>query len=234
MPVTAKALARDERGTTLVELLVGMSMGMVVITGLTMVIVASLHASARITTRVEATQNGRVVLTKIIEELHSACVVPKIAPIQKESTGTSLRFVHAASGQGGAVSPTPVYTVISLSNGILTQSDYAATGGTAPNWTWAATPNTTRLMSKVVPLTANGPIFTYYSYLNGGLSLLSTSPSLSATDAAKTIEVKIELNVSPATTPVKDAGADTSIQDSAVLRLTPPSFNENATAPPCV
>lgn len=228
-----KALARDERGTTLVELLVGMSMGMVVLTSLTLVIVVTLHSSARVSARVEATQNGRVVLAKITEELHSACVAPKIVPVKEESTGTFLVFVRAPGEQGGAVAPAPVKTEIFLTGSTLKQTDVASTGGIFPNWTWAATGTTQTLMTGVSPLTVGGPLFTYYSYLNGGLSQLSAAPSLGA-GAAKTIEVKVALNVAPRTTPVKDPGADASIQDSAVLRLTPPSFNENATAPPCV
>ena len=225
---------RDERGTTLVELMVGLAMGMIVLTALTMVVIVTLHGSARVSARVEATQNGRVVLTRITEELHSSCVYPKLAPIREKSTGTLLRFVHAAASQGSAVAPTPVLTEIAYSNGTLTQYDFAKTGGTAPSWTFATTASaTTTLLTDVAPIPGRTSMFNYYSYLNGGLSELSASPSLSSANAAKAIEVRIGLDAEPHATPVADPGADSSIQDSAVLRLTPPSFNENAVALPC-
>jgi len=232
--VSALDAARDERGTTMVELLVGLAIGMTILSALTLVVVVTMHGSARVSARVEATQNGRIVLTRITEELHSACIYPKFTPIQAGSTGTSLRFVHAASGEGASVAPTPVLSQITLNEGTLTQYDYAVAGGTTPNWTFSETPSSTRqLMTGVAPIPGSSAIFTYYSYSSGSLSELSASPSLSASDATLTINVRIALNAEPRTTPVKDAGANSNIQDSAVLRLTPPSFNESATALPC-
>lgn len=224
----------DERGTTLVELMVGLAMGLIVLTALTMVVVVTLHGSTRVSTRVEATQNGRVVLARVTEELHSACIYPKMSPVLAGSTGTKLAFVHAASTQGDAVAPTPVSTEIVFEKGGLKQIDDAWASGTTPStWTWSNTKKTTTLMTGVAPLPGKTSIFTYYSYLNGGLSELSASPTLSSTNAAKAIEVGVALNTEPSSTPVADADADSSIQDSAVLRLTPPSFNESATALPC-
>lgn len=226
---------RDESGTTLVELLVGLMMGMVILTALTLVVIVTMHGSARVSARVEATQNGRVVLARMTEQLHSACIYPKVAPILAGSTGTSLAFVHAASGEGNAVSPAPVKTVFTLSEGTLTQSDAAVTEGAEPPYgasDFAATPTTRTLMTNVAPIAPSSSIFTYYAYANGGLETLPANP-LSETNAAKTVQVQIALDAAPRTTPVKDAGADASIRDAAVLRLTPPSFNETATALPC-
>lgn len=228
---------RDERGTTLVELMVGLMMGMLILSALTTVIIVTIHGAARVSARVEATQNGRLALARVTEELHSSCVYPKLAPIKsqatKESTGTTLRFVHAANGQGQAAVPTPILSVLSLSGGILTQSDYPVASGSAPNWTFSTTASSTQqLMTKVAPIPPSSAIFTYYAYESGQLVQLPASP-LSETNAARTIQVQVAINTSPRTSPVKDAGADSSIQDSAALRLTPPSFNENATALPC-
>jgi Tfp pilus assembly protein PilW len=231
--VSPRHLIADERGTTLVELMVGLAMGMVVLATLTLAIVVTLHASTRVSARVEATQNGRVVLTRVIEELHSACVAPKIAPIQAGSTGTSLSFIRAAGSEGAAVAPTPTLTTISYSEGVLTQSDYAATGGSAPSWTFAATPTTRRLLSNVSPGLSGGAVFNYFSYAGGSLSSTPQTTPLTASEAALTVVVKVALKASAAVTPVADKPASSTIQDSAVLRLTPPSFNEQASALPC-
>jgi hypothetical protein len=74
-------------------------------------------------------------------------------------------------------------------------------------------------------------VFTYYRYSNGRQEALTATTELP--EAAKAVQVKIGLNALPSSQPVKDAGSDASIQSSAVLRLTPPSFSESAPALPC-
>jgi hypothetical protein len=220
----------DERGTTLVELMVGLATGLLVLTTLTMVIVVTLHGSARVSARVDATQRARVAMTRLMEELHSACVSPKIAPIREESTGTKLSFIHAKQGEGAQVAPNPTLSVVSLSGGVLSQTDYTA-AGTAPNWTFSS-PVTRTLLTGVSPIAPSSSLFTYFQYLNGALSETPLATPLNA-NAAVTVDVRVGLTASPTSTPVRDKGATSSIQDSAVLRLTPPSFNEAAVSLPC-
>lgn len=229
----AGANIRDERGTTLVEMLVGLTAGMVVLMTLTTVIVVTLHGSARVSARVESTQRARLVITQIMEELHSACVAPQIAPIQETSTGTSLAFLHATGTQNAAVAPQPTKTVISLENGILTQTDTATVGGASPNWVFATNSTTRQLLTKVAPISPSTSIFKYYKYTNGSLVEIPASTAIGKEAAGLAIQVKVALTANPTRTPVADAGADTAIQDRAVLRLTPPSFNEGASALPC-
>lgn len=228
----ARVDIRDERGTTLVELMVGLAAGLVVLSALTLVIVVTLHGNARVDARVEATQKGRIVLTNLMEELHSACVAPKIAPVLEKSSGTKLIFVHAAPSEGATVAPNPTKTEVVLNNGTLTQYDSVATGGTSPNWTWG-TPTSRTLMTNVAPISPSSSIFNYFAYQNGALAAVVPSTELTSTQAATVIEVQVALTTSPTTTPVADAGAPSSIQDSALLRLTPPSFNEQAVSLPC-
>ena len=221
-----------ERGTTLIELMVGLMAGMAILTALTTVLVVTLHGSARVSARVEATQRARVVVTRIMEQLHSACVAPQIAPVRSESTGTSLTFWHATGSQSSAVAPQPTKSVISLNNGILNQTDYAWASGASPNYVFSATGTTRKLLTRVRPVAPSSSIFTYYKYSSGTLAAIPVTTSLGEA-AASTIQVKLAFNVDPERTKVADAGADTTIQDSAPLRLTPPSFNESATALPC-
>ncbi len=234
MPMTRSAMIADERGTTLVELIVGLAIGMVILSALTLVIVVTLHGSARVSARVEATQNGRIVLTNVMEELHSACVAPKVAPIKAGSTGTTLRFIRASGAEGNAVAPNPTLTEIRLAEGTLTQYDYAyASGSTSADWTWAETPTARQLMTDVAPIPPSSSIFLYYTYTNGALARIAPGTELSATQAEAVVQVQVALNTAPGTTPVADSGAAASIKDSAVLRLTPPSFSEEAVSFPC-
>lgn len=224
---------RDERGATMVEVLVATATGLVVLSALTTVIVVSLHGSARVTARVDATQRARIVVARVMQELHSACVAPKIAPIQAGSTGTALKFIHASGSEGSAVAPNPTLTEISLSGGVLTQTDWASTGGTAPVWSYSSTPTTRRLLTNVAAIAPSSSIFSYYASSGGAVSATPQATPLGATTAPLTILVHLALTASPTRTQVADKNAAASIQDSATLRLTPSSFNENAESLPC-
>ncbi|HEY1853733.1 MAG TPA: hypothetical protein VGG40_04035 [Solirubrobacterales bacterium] len=230
------ARLKDERGTTLVELMVGLAAGLVVLAALSMVLIVAMRATARVGARVDATQRARVAMTQIIEEMHSACVEPKMAPVLSSSNKTKLVFVHASSGTASAVAPTPVKTEIRLNGETLEQRDVPWVRGIAPNWEWnEASPTTRQLLTKVGPPTSGGPIFTYYVYSNGVLEAFtpSTTSSLGTETAEKVVQVQVALNAQPTNQPVNDPGSDATVQDRAVFRLTPPTFSESAPALPC-
>lgn len=224
------SVIRDESGTTLVELMVALMTGLVILSALTLVIITTLHGTSRVSARVHATQRARLELTKLMQELHSACVTPEIAPVRTGSTGNSLLFIHQT---GSEVSPTPVYSEINFSGSTLTEQDYEVTG-TAPDWEkGSAVGSPSTLLTDVAPVPPSSIIFSYYSYSGGTVSETPQSVPLSEGDAALTVEVQVALSAAPESTPVADAGADATIQNSASLRLTPPSFNEGSPARPC-
>ncbi len=219
----------DERGTTLVEALVGLAAGGVILAAVSTVLIVSLHGSDRISARVDANQRARIAMNKIIDQLHSACVAPQIAPIQKESSGTLLSFIHQT---GSAVALTPVLSKISLVGGTLKQADYPAVSGSAPLWTFATNPtSTTQLMTKVSPTTPSSSIFSYYTYSGGQVSATPLAVPLDQERAASTVKVAVAFTAAPMSAPVGDDEAAASIQSTAVLRLTPPSFTTGANAP---
>ncbi|MGH2973834.1 MAG: PilW family protein [Solirubrobacterales bacterium] len=229
--MSPQKLIADESGTTLVEMMVALMTGLVIISALTMVILTTLHGTNRVSARVHATQRARLAITQLMEELHSACVVPEIAPVKEGSEGNKLRFVHQT---GSAVSPTPVLSEIVYSGGILTQSDFETTGGVSPNWSFSETPSSTRtLLTDVTPTPPSSSIFNYYAYSGGTISETPQETPLSETAALLTVEVHAAITAAPENTPVEDAGAAASIQNTATLRLTPPSFNEGSPARPC-
>jgi hypothetical protein len=211
----------DESGTTMVELLVGLAMGMIVLVGLTMTLIVVLHGNARVDARVEATDNARIAVTRIIEELHSACTSHNDIPIKGESTANRLVFTRAAPGAATDSEVEPIETIIAYGSGILTQTDYTLTAGVRSN------PISRILLSNVAPAGRQG-VFTYSPY--GGVPMEAISELGKA--AEEVILVNVALTASPRSTPVADAGAAASVQDSATLRLTPPSSNETE-AQPC-
>jgi hypothetical protein len=229
--VIRRRLVREERGTTLAELVVGMATGSVVMLGLTTLVVITLHASTRVSARVDATQRARLVLTRIVDQLHSACIAPKVPPIRKESSSTVLSFVHAT---GAAVSPAPTLSVISLSGETLSQADYAWKEGAAPYWVFKTTPTiTTKLMTHIKPISVTRPVFTYYPSASGAVSETTLPVPLSELDAARTIHVSVAFKASPGSSAAVNEATPARMQGSATLRLTAPSFNKEAPSLPC-
>jgi hypothetical protein len=219
---------RDEEGTTLVELLVGMGMGMVVLAGLSILLIVTLHGNARVDARVEATDNANVVMTRIIAELHSACVEPMVAPVQPGSNSDELVFKHGTYGA------TPTNTA--TESPTLTKIAYSPQSKTMTQINNSS--ESRILLSHVSPISSPEalPVFSYWKYENGGLigPLSATPPNgLGTLDAKETILVKIAFQASPESEPVRDAGAATAIRNSATLRLTPPSYANAAKALPC-
>jgi len=227
------AAMRDESGLTLVELLVATAAGVIVMFGITMALIVTLRETQRVASHVDANQRARIAMSRIIDQLHSACVAPLITPIQSSSTGTTLVFWHQT---GSAVALTPVESKISLSGTTLTQSDYPATGGAAPKWTFATTPaSTVQLMTNISQVSASVPLFRYYGYSSGQISStpFPITTTLGTTNAPKTTKVAIAFKAAPLSTPIVDANAPTEIQNSALLRLTPPSYSTSSNNAPC-
>ena len=220
----------DERGTTLAELVVALAAGMVVILGVTSLVTSSLDTSVKVSKHVEATQQSRIVLTRLIDELNSACIMPKLAPVKESSSSSMLRFIHA---RGSEVTPAPTLSVVSLEGTKLVQADYAWKEGTAPNWVFQSTPSaTTQLMTGVEQISSTTPIFGYYSYSEGGVSKTRLTTPLSATSAADTIQVSIALKVAPRGGSSEES-APSHIQDSATFRLTAASYHPETVSLPC-
>jgi hypothetical protein len=226
------SLARDEQGMTLVELLVATAAGIVVFGVITTALLATMRDVRRVSSHVEANQRARLTLSKIVNELHSGCVTYLYAPVQKESTGTVLTFVH---GEGSAPSVTPTESKITLgTNGVLTQSEYPVTGGKPSEWTFAEQASSTvQLISGISPLTSGGPVFTYYGYTSGKIASAPFPTPLSKENAERTVQVNIAFKAAPTQAQTGDAGAETAVQDSAYLRLTPAGFETGALNQPC-
>jgi len=221
----------DERGLTLVELLVAISAGVVVLFGVVTALIVTLRETDRVTTRVHADQRARLAMSKVIDELHSSCVASGVAPIQPGSTATLLRFWHQT---GSETSLTPVESRIALTGTTLSQADYAATAGSAPVWEFAAAPDSsTQIMTGVSPLTPGTPVFSYYAYEEGEIAASPLATPLTAQDAARTVQVNVAFRVAPLSNPVADPNAAAGIRDSAQLRLSPASFEPTAEDLPC-
>lgn len=227
---------RDERGVTLVELLVTMVSGMVVLLGIFAITDVATRTSAKVASRVDANQRARPVLQRLIDQLHSTCLGPNVVPVQANSSATSIGFLHQT---GVAVSPTPVKRVVTLNAGTLSESVYAVTSGTSPSWTFSGTPSsTTQLLTKVGSATVGSPavtvpLFQYFTYENGQISTTPLPTPLSAVDAARTVQVVVSFSVLPRAATPNDSKAAVSVSDTAYLRFSPPSEDTSKVSVPC-
>jgi Tfp pilus assembly protein PilW len=159
-------LAGGEHGFTLIETLVAMISG-VVVTGATFsILIVALHQTSRITDSVQATQLGRTTMTRVIDELHSACIARKFTPVQEGSSASKLIFVNAYSKES-VIKKTEVYEhelEWSSATQKLTDTVTPASSGEWPNFTFAATPTKTVLGEHIAEGVGNTPIFKYYKY----------------------------------------------------------------------
>jgi Tfp pilus assembly protein PilW len=233
--------ARNQDGFSLPELLVTMMSGIVIFTAIVMMTTTALRNQDRISRRVDASSRVRPVLTRMVQELHSACVAQHVAPIiangtatgQNASTGTQLSFITKS---GSSVTPIPEQHVITLAGGTLTESVYSPPlSGSQPGpWTFPATAASTTQLLTNVSAPATG-MFQYYDFVNGALDTTPSTVPLSAADAARTAIVKITLTSSP-TRGVSnfDPGSPLVVSNSVDLRLENAGQYPNQENLPCV
>jgi prepilin-type N-terminal cleavage/methylation domain-containing protein len=241
-PELLTARLRDERGFTLVEVMIALVIGLVVSSATLAIVIISVHLSSNYTDRVDANQQGRLAMEKITQALNSSCVTPNQPPVLSGSSSTSLTFYSALND-----TPGPVPSLITVTTaGTPTQAapltmTTTVLTGTPPNWvpftplqvqvftlaSWAA---------ESVSAGSPTPIFQYYGYGSGGTisptAFVLTGGVLSTAQAAATAEVQISYQVLPSDD-WNATGRPADFTDAVVFRLTPPSSSANAANLPC-
>jgi prepilin-type N-terminal cleavage/methylation domain-containing protein len=179
-----------QQGFTLIETLVAMIAGVIVLGALVLIFEITINETSRIDETTQANQSGRLTMTKIVDELQSACLGREFAPVQGTSTESKLRFVNAYSKEANipASEAFEHEIVWSKSAGTLTEYKYAGASGENTNITFSGTASPTSGTLLGEKLSAGGtsettPIFRYYKY--------NTTPT-SGTEAAETALTQIE------------------------------------------
>lgn len=204
-------ITRDERGITLIEVLVSLAAGSIICVALVSTLVFTTKQQARLSSAVQANQLSRTAMTKIVDELHSACLAPEFTPIQEGSSSTSLTFINAYS-EAPVISETKpeAYEQViewNESTGKLINKTYPSNGGSWPKFTFSetATPSSGTVLATNVTQNKSGgkavPMFQYYAYTatssssaESALSMLETKAleaPLSKTNAPRTAAVLI-------------------------------------------
>ncbi|MGA9285851.1 MAG: hypothetical protein WBV85_10465 [Solirubrobacteraceae bacterium] len=200
--------ASDDRGTTLIELMVAMMAGLIVIGALFAILEVSLRQSTNLVDKVQADQMGRIAMTKIVDELHSACIAPSFAPIQTESGSNELIFISSYSSAAEITSAEEHKIVYNSAAKTLTDNIYKSEGGSWPNFTYPTSKATSSVLLasnvSVVKRATEEGVFTYYKYsgkaTEGSEKPLTTleyfegKGTLSKGEAAEAASVKVEFN----------------------------------------
>ncbi len=227
-----RSIRDDQRGMTLIELVVAIATGMTLFLMLTMAVMAAMHETTRVSDRVHSTQNTRTAVHRVVSELHSACVARYVTPIREGSDGDTIKFVHTYSA---AVDPQPVLSVVTLEGSELVQYDYPVKSGSSPKWEFNETTAIAKraIMTNVAPTSGTVPIFSYYPYNEGSVSTTRSTVPLDASRAEKVVKVDVAMQVVPPGRPVTDLSGAAEIQDSVLLRFTPPVYSSTGSNLPC-
>jgi Tfp pilus assembly protein PilW len=238
-------IARSEQGATLVETLVAISMGVLVIGATMGILVIALHQNKRITDRVSADQRGRVAMTRIVNELHSACLSAGFTPVLSGSTENELRFVNAYSKEAIIASAEAAEhrIVYSSSTESLRDFKYVATGGSWPNYTFSgtATPSAGTLFASNVTKTESKPIFAYYKYSAAGTAgtetassstLTALTPPLTTTTAPQAASATVNFTIAPSNGSTQ-RGRQVPFTAQVTLAFSAPSSETPIQAAPC-
>jgi type II secretory pathway pseudopilin PulG len=246
----------DESGFSLIELLVAMISGVVVCFALFAILNITSDQTSRLTNYAQATQQGRLAMTKIVDALHSACVTNGFAPILTNSGESELRFINAYSEE--AVIPKSQFNeqkiVWNKATETLTDYTYPATKEISwPNFEYSSTasPSTGVQLARNVTQTETGgkkvPIFQYFAYTGEssesattGLSTLNTKPlevPLTEKTAPTAASVLVTFSAGPneGTTAIGAQGKGVSAgeQTQVTLSFTVPISNEKDVDAPC-
>jgi len=171
----AHGTARSEHGFTLVETLMAMVLGVIVTGALFAILEVSLHQSARISDRAQATQMGRTTMTKMVDELHTACIAPRFTPVQEKSGESTLIFRGGVGREAVLAKGYQHELVFTAAKGgtpgTLVDKTYQSNGGEWPNFTFPSSPTSTVKIGeyiyptpKALKPTENEPVFKYFAY----------------------------------------------------------------------
>jgi Tfp pilus assembly protein PilW len=174
MPMTPTrrriARLRDPSGFTLIEALVAMIAGVVVLGALVVILEVTINQTSRIDETAQANQTGRTTMTRIVDELQSACLGREFAPIRGSSTDNVLRFAAAYSKEANIkASEAAEHEIVwSKAGETLTEYKYAGSSGENTGIVFSTTKESssgTRIGEKIGhPVSEEVPIFRYYKY----------------------------------------------------------------------
>jgi type II secretory pathway pseudopilin PulG len=224
------SLRRDQSGMTLVELTLGMAIGLIVTFASLAVLQRAETASVEIADRQDALQRGRQAMELMTRQLRSqVCLGESAEPITYGDATSVSFYADLSDGTTNVAKRTLAYVAPSGTLRGRIREDVYAGSGSYPNLTFAGTPTTSRfLIEGAKPIATGGteqPVFRYFAFnpANPIGDLQELAVPLSADDASRTVMVRIAFVSMPEKkAPPRELDA-TTLQDDVYVRLADPS-----------
>jgi Tfp pilus assembly protein PilW len=179
---------RDERGFTVIELLVGMTISMATVTAAFAMLSFVMRSTSETVARVDATQRARIAMDEMTRSLRSQVCRPAILGAVESGTPTTVTYyVDHSSGTGLLAKHTLTFTA--TGRGSITHERFDG-GGTAAATTWNASPDTRRVLLDNVTTTKTTPVLRYYAATADGSEQALATP-LTTADRSRVARIKI-------------------------------------------
>jgi prepilin-type N-terminal cleavage/methylation domain-containing protein len=213
----------SEAGYTLTELLVGISVGLIVLMAGFLLLDSASSTSREIADRQDAVQRGRVAVEGITRQLRSqVCLGETTEPI---TYGDANRVTFYADLSDGSTNVEQRTIQFNSATKRITEDVHAGVG-VYPDLTFAPTPTESRvLLNNAKAVTSPATNFLrYYAFKIGGVpgDLEELPVPLSAADASRTVMVKVAYVSMPETFEPEDLDSVTFYND-VYVRLADPS-----------
>lgn len=212
-------LPRGQGGFTLVELMIGLSIGLLVVLGGLDILDSTLRISRTTQARVDSAQRGRTAMETLTRELRSQVCLSAAAPALTTATSSNVIF-YVNLGQVDAV---PERHEIALSGGDVILRRWVGTG-TPPSMTWPGTPTSTRTLLENVSTYGGTPFLRYYAWQNGNPVLPTTllPAPLTTANLAKPVKISLSFRTHANRDFRNNAQAYTDLQGSVFVRAADP------------
>jgi type II secretory pathway component PulJ len=192
---------RAEDGFTMIELLVGMSVGMVVLFALYNLLDAVAPASTRVADRIEAQARGRAATEQMAQLLRTTVCVQNGVDANDNATfwspykygdANKVTFYtytidqsHVADVASGAFEPQ--LRTLEYANGTITLTTQQGDSTVPPNWSAA----TTRTVIADVQPIAGKPVFTFKGYTGSPATLTTITPANDGTGTVRVLDADL-------------------------------------------
>jgi hypothetical protein len=214
---------------TLIELVVGLSIGLVVTFASFAVLGQATKASHEIADRQEAVQRGRLAMELITRQLRSqVCLGEGAEPITYGDAGTVTFYADLSDGSQNVAKRTLTFVppTGTAPGKILEEVRFGI--GEYPDLTFPATADTSKVLlggaAQAVTAGEAAPVFSYHAFQPGSPTgdLEQLPVPLSAEDASRTIMVQIAFTTLPDRVRPRDMDSLT-LQDSVYVRIADPT-----------
>jgi len=220
---------RDESGMTLIELMVGLSIGLVVTFASFAVLGRATTASREIADRQEAVQRGRLAMETITRQLRSqVCLGESAEPITYGDAETVSFYADLSDGSQPVARRTLTFVPPAGEAPGRIVEDVRFGVGVYPDLTFPDAADSSRaLLGGAARTTVGGqpaPVFSYYAFQPGSPTgdLQQLPVPLSAADASRTIMVHVAFMTLPDRERPRDLDSLT-LQDNIYVRIADPT-----------